>query len=63
MRIKELGVQFSYGPGTALLFSGKLWTHEVPHWKGGERVLFAYFMREEVLRRFTEGPIEWAQVL
>ncbi|KAJ3891940.1 hypothetical protein GG344DRAFT_24813, partial [Lentinula edodes] len=48
MNIKGLGAQFSYRPGTAFVFSGKLWTHEVPTWKSGERVLYAYFMRPEV---------------
>ncbi|KAJ3885253.1 hypothetical protein GG344DRAFT_70701 [Lentinula edodes] len=63
MWIKELGAHFRYCPGTVFIFSGKLWTHEVPRWMAGERVLYAYFMRPEVLNRFIRSPVGWAQVL
>ncbi|KAJ3886621.1 hypothetical protein GG344DRAFT_69513 [Lentinula edodes] len=60
MYIKELGAQFRYRPGTVFIFSGKLWTHEVPPWTTGEHVLYAYFMRPEVLNRFISSPVGWA---
>ncbi|KAJ3804773.1 hypothetical protein F5876DRAFT_52896, partial [Lentinula aff. lateritia] len=57
MWIKELGVHFHYCPGIVFIFSGKLWTHEVPRWMAGEHVLYAYFMRPEVLNRFIRSPV------
>lgn len=50
--LRELKARFAYNPGTAILFAGRLFVHEVPPWTTGERVCYAYFMREEVLRRF-----------
>ncbi|KAJ3751560.1 hypothetical protein EV360DRAFT_76125, partial [Lentinula raphanica] len=63
LQIEELDAIFEYAPGTAVLFSGKLWTHAVPYWKGGERVVYAYFMRPEVLNRFLDSPVGWARLL
>ncbi|KAJ3837114.1 hypothetical protein F5878DRAFT_540024, partial [Lentinula raphanica] len=63
LKIEELDAIFEYAPGTAVLFSGKLWTHAVPYWKGGERVVYAYFMRPEVLNRFLDSPVGWAHLL
>lgn len=65
-RLPELGAAFDYGPGTVVAFSGKDFVHEVPTWTSGERVCFAYFMRAEVIRRFTElakfNLLGWQQI-
>ncbi|KAK7447763.1 hypothetical protein VKT23_014021 [Stygiomarasmius scandens] len=49
MVFRELNTEFAYGPGSALFFSGKGWTHEVPAWTQGERVCYANYMRPEML--------------
>ena len=43
-----------YGPGTVVGLLGAMLEHEVPHFEG-ERVCYAYFMRDNVH--------EWAGVL
>jgi hypothetical protein len=47
-KIREEDLELSYNPGTMVLLCGKLLTHEVPGWEGGERICVAHFMKDSV---------------
>jgi len=53
LELPGLGVSLEYGPGTVVGLSGMLLEHTVPSFEG-ERVCYAYFMRDKVH--------EWAKV-
>ncbi|KAK7464799.1 hypothetical protein VKT23_006005 [Stygiomarasmius scandens] len=46
--LRDLGATFSYKPGCSIFFSGRGWTHEVPHWGFGERICYASYTRPEM---------------
>ena len=48
MALRELGGQFSYNPGTVLVFAGKVFLHEVMDWEGGKQLCIAHFMKDSV---------------
>ncbi|THU80291.1 hypothetical protein K435DRAFT_695981 [Dendrothele bispora CBS 962.96] len=56
---KELNVEFPYKAGTALFFSGRGWTHEVPLWGKGERICYAYYMRPEIVQAHGRRVDTW----
>ncbi|KAF7426508.1 hypothetical protein PC9H_008877 [Pleurotus ostreatus] len=58
----DLGGSFHYHGGSVVLFSGKLFKHEVKDWVVGERVGYAYFMRAEVQKQFRKRPVDWARI-
>lgn len=58
IRLSDIGADIIYDPGTLVSFAGRSFTHEVPHWEGGERICYAYFLREEVLRRFVSVDVK-----
>ena len=62
IHLPDIGADIIYDPGTVVLFAGKSFTHNVPSWKGGERACYAYFMREEVLRRFVMQDVRLADL-
>jgi hypothetical protein len=47
LRLPGVGVSFEYGPGTVVGLCGMVLEHEVPDFEG-ERVCYAYFMRDNV---------------
>ncbi len=53
LKLPGLGVSLEYGPGTVLGISGSVLEHAAPSFKG-DRVCYAYFMRNNVH--------EWANV-
>jgi hypothetical protein len=53
LELPGLGISLEYGPGTVVGLSGMMLEHKVPSFKG-ERVSYAYFMRDSVH--------EWAKV-
>ena len=53
LKLPGLGVSLEYGPGMVLGISGSVLEHAVPSFKG-DRVCYAYFMRNNVH--------EWANV-
>jgi len=55
----ELDAVFSYKAGTAVIFSGKGWTHEVPDWGTGERVCYASYMRPEMIQAHGQHVDTW----
>ena len=54
LELLGLGLSLEYGPGTVVSLLGATLEHEVPHFEG-ERVCYAYFMRDSVH--------EWVKVL
>ncbi len=56
----DLGGSFHYHGGSVVLFSGRLFKHEVKDWVVGERIGYAYFMRAEVQKAFRERAVGWA---
>lgn len=63
IRLDDIGADLVYDPGTLIAFAGKAFTHEVPSWDGGERICYAYFLREEVLRRFVSGDVKLGELV
>jgi hypothetical protein len=53
LNLPGLGLSLEYSPGTVVGLLGVTLEHEVPHFEG-ERVCYAYFMRDSVH--------EWARV-
>jgi hypothetical protein len=47
LALPGLGISLEYGPGTVVGLLGATLEHEVPHFEG-ERVCYAYFMRDSV---------------
>ena len=47
LELPGIGLSLQYGPGTVVGLSGKMLEHQVPTFKG-ERVCYAYFMRDRV---------------
>jgi hypothetical protein len=50
-----LDTRFSYHNGTVLAFCGKVLRHEVDEIQWGNRVCFAWFMRENIRERLNLG--------
>jgi hypothetical protein len=46
--LPSLNVTFSYEPGTVIAIAGKVLPHSVDAAKDGDRVCFAWFLREDV---------------
>jgi Oxygenase domain of the 2OGFeDO superfamily len=59
MKLPGLGVSLEYGPGTVVGLSGMVLQHEVPSFKGKDRVCYAYFMRNNVHHWAKVSPVMW----
>ncbi|KLO06718.1 hypothetical protein SCHPADRAFT_1002187 [Schizopora paradoxa] len=62
IQILDTGLTFAYGPGVVVILLGKLLQHAVPSWKGGERVCYAHFMKDNVLRRYSKTERTWVNL-
>ena len=60
LKMPGLGIFLSYGPGTVVGLSGMALQHEVPKVKG-ERVCYAYFMRNDVHAWAGATASNWMQ--
>jgi hypothetical protein len=49
--LPELGLYLSYGPGTIVVLSGRVFLHAVNDWSGGERICVAHFIKDTVHNR------------
>jgi hypothetical protein len=49
--LPELGLYLSYGPGTVVILSGRVFLHAVNDWFGGERICVAHFIKDTVHNR------------
>ena len=56
-----VGLSFRYGPGSVVALCGKLLKHEVPEVKG-DRVCFAFYMRDKVHDRLHIPAPGWMHV-
>ena len=56
--VPESGLTFSYKPGTMVALSGRSLAHSVPE-ANGERVCFAYFVRDKVHTHAGSVGGEW----
>ena len=51
--LNELDGEFSYKPGTSVLFSGQAFYHSVPMWSRGERTVIVHYAKDEIHRRIN----------
>jgi hypothetical protein len=49
--LEDLDAWFAYPLGTSVFLTGRVLTHSVPHWIGGERVVIAHYSKDDVLDR------------
>ncbi|KAG9317917.1 hypothetical protein JVU11DRAFT_2149 [Chiua virens] len=49
--LEDLEAELAYREGTSIFLTGKVLTHSVPAWSGGERVAVAHYSKDEVLHR------------
>jgi hypothetical protein len=57
--VPDIGANFKYTPGTIIPICGKVLRHGVASWSGGERICFAFFMKDAVLDRLGQRRPEW----
>lgn len=48
LHLEDLDAQFAYLPGTSVFLTGRVLTHSVPGWVGGERVVVAHYSKDDV---------------
>lgn len=58
-QLPDLGATFSYPPGTIISLCGNILKHQVSDWGMGDRVCYAHFMRDAVLRRLNVDDAGW----
>jgi hypothetical protein len=49
LKLRDLGVTLAYKPGTAVLITAALLTHEVEEWGDGDRICYAQWLRRKSL--------------
>jgi hypothetical protein len=57
--LNDVKAQLSYSPSTVVAVCGRVLSHSVPEWSGGERVCVAHFMRKEVHHRLGVFSPSW----
>jgi len=62
MTLGDIQAKLSYMPGTIILVCGRVLRHEVPTWKGGERICIAHFMRDNVHERLCLPRPKWVSM-
>jgi hypothetical protein len=60
LHLDDIQAELSYSPGTVVLTCGRLLSHSLPEWSGGERICLAHFMRTEVLHRLAVHTTGWS---
>jgi hypothetical protein len=61
LAIPEVGATFSYSPGTVIEICGKVLSHKVAGWEGGERICMAHYMRNMVHDRLEIDKPIWSR--
>jgi hypothetical protein len=51
--LSELELEFKYGGGTVFELTGRLLAHEVGDWGEGDRICYAHWLREQVLKLYS----------
>jgi hypothetical protein len=59
LELNDIGTRLSYKPGTVDLICGKILSHSLSKWGGGERICIAAFMREVVHDRLDVYDPNW----
>ena len=59
--LPDLGARIEYNPGTAVAITGKILRHAVVDWKGGERICYAHYMRNNVHQRLLVEQTGWVK--
>ena len=49
--LHDFDAEFAYQSGTSVLFPGKVLAHSVPEWSGGERLVIAHYVKDNVQDR------------
>jgi hypothetical protein len=57
--IEDLGAELLYTPGTVVAVCGKLLRHGVKGWEGGERIVYAHYLRDNVMNRLEIPNSSW----
>jgi hypothetical protein len=58
-RLPDLGLRLKYLPGTAIALNGRILRHEVVKWEGGDRVCYAHWVRQSLLRALSIHFPSW----
>ena len=58
LKVPELKGHFSYLPGTLVALCGKVLRHEVPSYKGSDRLCIAHYFRPDALARMRLNSAE-----
>jgi hypothetical protein len=61
LHLDDIHAKLSYLPGTAVLVCGKILSHSLPEWQGGERICIAHWMRHEIHHRLSVYCPEWCR--
>jgi hypothetical protein len=59
LNLDDVNGQLSYDPGTAVLICGKVLSHSLRGWLGGERICIACFMRNMIHHRLSVFSPDW----
>jgi hypothetical protein len=62
LEVPDLGLRLKYDPGTVVIIAGRILSHRVPMWAEGERICFAYYMKDNVHEHYRVGRPGWAQL-
>jgi hypothetical protein len=62
LRLRDIGATLAYRPGTAVLITAALLTHEVGEWGEGDRICFAQWLRRKSLVDNHIPEPEWCTV-
>lgn len=57
--VPDVGLQLKYNPKTVIIICGRILSHRVQMWKGGERICFAHYMKDTVHERYGMERPEW----
>ena len=59
--VAEIQATFAYPPGTVIQICGKILTHQVDSWVGGERICIAHYMRNMVHEHLGIDQPMWSR--
>ncbi|KLO05058.1 hypothetical protein SCHPADRAFT_839812, partial [Schizopora paradoxa] len=62
LEVHDVGRIYSYQPGVVVGICGKLLQHSVSTWSGGERVCYARFVKDKVMKKMECAPRDWVTV-
>lgn len=60
--LHDIGLTFSYAPGTVVAVCGRVLQHSCQYWHKGERLCFVHFTRDNVIERYSDSPRTWSSI-